>query len=321
MHAPETDPPQPLLVELPFTVRTYDIDFANHVSNISYIRWLEDLRFRVLEVHYPLGPCMEAGVAPVLTRTEIDYLRAIRLFEPIVGRMWAGRLQTARLELFATFHVGDELCARARQEGVFASLATGRPMRIPAELRRTLLLRRFPDGRTAGGVIVETEAYTGDDPASHSFRGPTARSAVMFGPAGHAYVYFIYGMYHCLNVVCGPEGDGQAVLIRALRPTVGLEVMRSVTGPAARIAGDVRLLRRLTSGPGRICRALGITRAEHDGLDLTEVPDRGEALWLEASGGRVDPRTVVRTPRVGISVGRDRLWRFLVGGDPFISGR
>ena len=137
-------PDRPLAVEIEFTVCTYDIDFADHVSNQSYIRWLEDLRFRVLEAYYPLEPCLEAGIAPTLTRTEIDYRRAIRLFEPVVGRMWAGRLGTARLELFATFTVNGELRASARQEGVFISLETGRPMRIPADLRRI-----YETGRSA----------------------------------------------------------------------------------------------------------------------------------------------------------------------------
>ncbi|MFW5688348.1 MAG: acyl-CoA thioesterase [Spirochaetota bacterium] len=123
-----------LFVERHFTVKTYDIDFAGHVSNIVYIRWLEDLRFALLETYFPLQPAMEAGVAPVLTRTEIDYRSAIRLFEPVVGRMWAGKTGAYRMDLHARFLVGDRICAEVRQQGVFASLETGRPARIPSAL-------------------------------------------------------------------------------------------------------------------------------------------------------------------------------------------
>lgn len=126
--------PGPLFVELPFTVKTYDIDFAGHVSNIVYIRWLEDLRFALLDEYYPLADSMEKGSAPVLTRTEIDYKSAVRLFEPVTGQMWAGKAGGVRMELHARFLVDDRLCARARQEGVFASLETGRPVRIPPQL-------------------------------------------------------------------------------------------------------------------------------------------------------------------------------------------
>lgn len=126
--------PGPLFIEQPFTVKTYDIDFASHVSNIVYIRWLEDLRFALLDEYYPLDHAMAEGAAPVLTRTEIDYKSPIRLFEPVTGRMWAGEMGRLRMELRAQFHVADRLCADVRQQGVFASLETGRPVRVPAEL-------------------------------------------------------------------------------------------------------------------------------------------------------------------------------------------
>ena len=126
--------PGPLFIERSFTVKTYDIDFAGHVSNIVYIRWLEDLRLALLDEYYPLDQSMADGAAPVLTRTEIDYKSAIRLFEPVTGRMWAGETGKLRMELRAQFLVADRLCADVRQQGVFASLETGRPVRIPGEL-------------------------------------------------------------------------------------------------------------------------------------------------------------------------------------------
>jgi acyl-CoA thioester hydrolase len=128
----------PMFVEKPFTVRTYDIDFAGHVSNIVYIRWLEDLRFLLLEEHLPLKPQMDAGYAPILVRTNIQYKRAIRLFEPVVGRMWIQSVGAARIILAAHILVNDEVCADIVQEGVFADLTTGRPMRVPAEMRRKI---------------------------------------------------------------------------------------------------------------------------------------------------------------------------------------
>jgi DNA-3-methyladenine glycosylase len=149
---------------------------------------------------------------------------------------------------------------------------------------------------------VEVEAYAPDDPASHSFRGRTARNAVMFGPPGYAYVYRSYGIHHCLNFVCGPEGQAAAVLVRALEPTQGLDAMRERRG-----VEDARLL---CSGPGRLCEALGVTLA-HDGLPLNEPPFR--LLQRETEPD------VVATTRVGITRAVDFPWRYATRGSRFLS--
>lgn len=152
-----------------------------------------------------------------------------------------------------------------------------------------------------GGIIVETEAYYPDDPASHSFRGPTLRNAAMYGEPGTVYVYRIYGMHWCLNFVCTP---GSAVLIRAIEPTTGVERMTERRGGLAP--------RLLASGPGRLCAALGITRAE-DGRSLLAPPFR--------LTGKLEDRPIAVGPRIGITKAVDAPLRFGLAGSVFLSRR
>lgn len=127
---------RPLLVQRQLEVKTYDIDFAGHVSNIVYVRWLEDLRFALLTEYFPLEDQLSNGYAPILTRTNIQYKRAIRLFEPVVGRMWVQSVGGVKAILAGQISVGEEVCADVVQEGVFAEIETGRPLRIPGPFRK-----------------------------------------------------------------------------------------------------------------------------------------------------------------------------------------
>jgi DNA-3-methyladenine glycosylase len=153
-----------------------------------------------------------------------------------------------------------------------------------------------------GGAIVEVEAYDAEDPAAHGYRGRTPRNASMFGPPGHAYVYRSYGIHWCLNVVCEEEGSAAAVLIRALRPESGVDLMHARRG-----LDDERLL---CAGPGRLCQALSVTR-EHDGLPLDHPP-------FELAP-RTEPVEVVTGPRIGISVATELPWRYAEARSHYLS--
>jgi DNA-3-methyladenine glycosylase len=183
---------------------------------------------------------------------------------------------------------------------------------VGRELLGKLLIRR--EGRKKlVGRVVEVEAYLGkDDPAAHSFGGPTPRNMVMFGPPGFAYVYFIYGNHYCLNVSCQPEGNAAAVLFRALEPLVGIEKMAASRDVTIESPRD---LRSLTSGPGRMAEAFGVTRERDNGKDLTS--NRSD-LWL-ADDGFV-PAETLATKRIGITKAAEREWRYIIKGNPFVSG-
>jgi DNA-3-methyladenine glycosylase len=182
-----------------------------------------------------------------------------------------------------------------------------RPPEVVARALLGRLVVRETRATRLVGRIVEVEAYGGArDPASHAFRGPTARNRTMFGPPGHAYVYFTYGMHHCLNVVTGNGGVASAVLIRALEPIAGLAAMARRRGTVAR--------ERLARGPGCVARALGLTGV-HDGADLTRGP-----LWLSARPPRRGGRRIASGPRIGIRRAVRRPWRFYLAGHPCVSG-
>lgn len=177
--------------------------------------------------------------------------------------------------------------------------------RSAIEVGRALLGKVLVHGPTAG-IIVETEAYLGgDDLASHSARGITSRTRVIFGPPGHAYVYFIYGMYECLNLVCEPEGQPGSVLLRALEPVAGLEIMQR-RRPAARKPDD------LASGPGKLTVALAITRLQNE-ADVT----RGSLVVREPAKPR--PVEIAVSPRIGITQCADLPLRFFILGNRFVS--
>jgi DNA-3-methyladenine glycosylase len=186
---------------------------------------------------------------------------------------------------------------------VSAALLAGDSVDVAPRLLNAILVRGERAVR-----IVEVEAYRGEeDPASHAYRGPTRRNASMFGPPGRLYVYFTYGMHWCANVVCGPEGQARAVLLRAGAPISGLDTMRAVR-PAARSTAD------LCSGPAKLCQAMGIDRTD-DGADLL---DPGCALRL-MSDGRRPPTDPAVGPRVGIRAAADAPWRWWVRDDPNVS--
>lgn len=166
------------------------------------------------------------------------------------------------------------------------------------------LVHFSPEGLTAG-KIVETEAYGEGDPACHASRGMTKRNEVMFGPAGLAYVYLIYGIYYCFNVVGGEEGKGEAVLIRALEPLAGLDLLYKRRKKARKVTD-------LMNGPGKLCAAMAITK-EHNRHNLSEKP-----LFI-ATGENVEKDSVACTTRIGISQATEKEWRYYLKGNAYVS--
>ena len=186
------------------------------------------------------------------------------------------------------------------------------PQRVARELLGKVLVRDDVNQRLLGR-IVEVEAYLGEnDPAAHAAAGNTSRTSVLFGPPGHAYVYFIYGNHYCLNVSCEPEGKAGSVLFRALEPLAGIEQMAQARNIS--LQGKVDL-RKLTSGPGRLTEAFGITRVRDNGCDLTAS---ASGLWIGEDNFR--PGKIVTTPRIGIVKAAAHPLRFFLAENPFVSG-
>ena len=209
----------------------------------------------------------------------------------------------------------------AEHAGWHSDAAAWRPLRRdffdapPEHVSRLLLgkilVRRGRDVLLAGR-IVETEAYLGEhDAAAHAASGKTARNGVLYGPPGHAYIYNIYGLHACFNVSCLPEGDPGGVLVRALEPLQGIAQMRRNRG-----LNDSAGIYQLTSGPGKLCQALGITRAEDNGLDLTRAAGRLSLMQDDFQCGEI-----CVTPRIGIRKAADWPLRFFLAGHTCVSGR
>jgi DNA-3-methyladenine glycosylase len=186
------------------------------------------------------------------------------------------------------------------------------PRRVARALLGKLLIRTTPRGVLAGR-IVETKAYLGeDDEAAHSFAGKTARNSVLFGPPGRAYVYFIYGNHYCLNVSCLPDGVAGGVLFRALEPVAGIEEMAAARDATVTNPGD---LRKISSGPGRMAEAFGVTRERDNDKSLVSAKSD---LRIGDDGYRV--RRAIVTPRIGIVKSAAMPLRYLVAGNRFVSG-
>ena len=192
------------------------------------------------------------------------------------------------------------------------------PPRVARALLGKLLVRKTPGGLLAGR-IVETEAYLGQgDAAAHTAAGRTARNSVLFGPPGHAYVYFIYGNHYCLNVSCLPDGVPGGVLFRALEPVAGIEQMAKARGIELAKEADLKnisLLKKISSGPGRMSEAFEVTRERDNGKSL--VSSRSD-LRIVDDGYRV--HRVMVTPRIGIVKSIEQPLRYIIAGNPFVSG-
>lgn len=175
---------------------------------------------------------------------------------------------------------------------------------VAKELIGKLLIHASPNGTTSG-IIVETEAYHSQDPASHTFSGKSKRNEVMFGEAGHVYIYFIYGVHYCVNAVTGSVGVGEGVLIRALEPVEGVALMKVRRGTSTLLS--------LTTGPAKLVQAMGITYSML-GIDLT-----GTSLYITESEQNIPDSEIVTTTRIGITKGTDAQLRFYLKNNSFVS--
>lgn len=186
----------------------------------------------------------------------------------------------------------------------FTDFLSGHAHEVGPRLLGSLFVRELPGGRKLMGRIVETEAYAQTDAASHSYKGRTPRSDVMFGPPGHLYVYFTYGMHYCCNVVTGAEGYGSAVLIRAVEPLEGEDIMVRNRGGKSGV--------EITNGPAKLCQAYGIDKT-CNGADLAAGPI---TLLLQDPP---KPADIVTTTRIGISQAKDVPWRWYLRGNAYVS--
>jgi DNA-3-methyladenine glycosylase len=192
------------------------------------------------------------------------------------------------------------------------------PTIVARELLGKMLLRKMPSGEIIAGRVVETEAYLGEaDLAAHSAVGKTPRNEVMFGHAGHAYVYLSYGIHYCMNVSCELFGKAGAVLFRALEPVSGIDQMEKWRGIALKPEPATRDLKLLTSGPGRLAQALHITRPNDNGKDLTSA----DSNLLIVDGEKIPKSKITASPRIGITKSADLPLRFYVAGNPFVSAK
>jgi DNA-3-methyladenine glycosylase len=222
-----------------------------------------------------------------------------------VARELLGKLLVRRM---------DATVGRSSHEGAPCLPALGRRGTItPKEPSST---SRTGKDHLIAGRIVEAEAYCGaTDPGSHAFNGETARNAVLFGPPGHAYIYFIYGNHYCTNVSCQPKGDGVGVLLRALEPVCGVQEMAALRGVALADPPRPAQLRSLTSGPGRLSQALGIERQYDNGKDLCS---RVSDLFIADDG--YTPAEIIATPRINVTRAPLDEWRYIIAGNVFVSG-
>jgi DNA-3-methyladenine glycosylase len=188
------------------------------------------------------------------------------------------------------------------------------PREVSRELLGKLIVRKV-GRKVLAGRIVEVEAYLGaDDAAAHAAAGRTSRNSVLFGPPGHAYVYFIYGVHYCLNISCMPDGEAGCVLIRALEPVTGIVEMAAARGLESIDPNSGRDLRKLLSGPGKLCQALSITRPRDNGKDLLSAQSD-----LQVRDDGFQPGEVAATPRIGITKSAEMPLRYLIASNPFVS--